>query len=244
MKTYIINLEKSIDRRRHMHEQLEKYPFLDAEYVTAVDGREMTEEERAKRFDLKSFQARYGKNVRPGEIGCTLSHQKCYRILAQGEKVCALILEDDIVVNENIREIMKELETWMDSAEPRIVLLSGWYWFLKTGAFHQNYRLADVYDGFLTHSYVINQSAARLLIEEKPGITADDWKYIRRKGIDLKALRPHLIDQDWSGEYQTLVNTAYKSQSPLPMRVRFRILVRVVVLRLLKIAGHFEKPKQ
>lgn len=45
MKAYIINLKKSVDRKKYMQEQLEKMFFLSAEFVEAVDARGMTERE-------------------------------------------------------------------------------------------------------------------------------------------------------------------------------------------------------
>lgn len=38
MKAYIINLKKSVDRKKYMQEQLEKMFFLSAEFVEAVDA--------------------------------------------------------------------------------------------------------------------------------------------------------------------------------------------------------------
>ncbi|MCS2386320.1 glycosyltransferase family 25 protein [Bacteroides thetaiotaomicron] len=46
MKAYIINLKKSVDRKKYMQEQLEKMFFLSAEFVEAVDARGMTEREK------------------------------------------------------------------------------------------------------------------------------------------------------------------------------------------------------
>ena len=78
MKAYVINLERSPERKIYMQKLLKKFPFLDVEFVTAVDGRAMNENERIHQFDVDKFYARYSVMPRPGEIGCTLSHQKCY----------------------------------------------------------------------------------------------------------------------------------------------------------------------
>lgn len=63
----------------------------------------------------------------------------------------------------------------------------------------------------MTHAYIINREAASLLIEQRPFITADDWFYIRKKGVKLYAVLPHLLDQDWSGEYPTSINQEEKN---------------------------------
>ena len=101
MKAYVINLERSPERKIYMQKLLKKFPFLDVEFVTAVDGRAMNENERIHQFDVDKFYARYSVMPRPGEIGCTLSHQKCYCKMVKEGIPCALILEDDIVLGEN-----------------------------------------------------------------------------------------------------------------------------------------------
>lgn len=241
MKTYIINLEQSVDRKEYMLRQLEKFPFLSSEIVLAVDGRAMSEEERDKMFDVARFQRRYLRLCRPGEIGCTLSHQKCYRKLAESDDKCALILEDDIIVNKEIGGVIKKLEGIMNTEEPRIVLLSGWYWYWKSHEFLGNLKIADVYDGFLAHSYVINRCAASLLLENKPFIFADDWKYIRQKGVKLQAVLPHLIDQDWTGGLPTQINVEKLTRIGGSWCIRVSRYWRSLILMLLKMAGHFEK---
>lgn len=181
MKAYIINLKKSVDRKRYMQEQLEKMLFLSAEFVEAVDARGMTDKDKNDFFNTELFCKRYVKEVRPGEIGCTLSHQKCYRKLVESREKYALILEDDIVIRHKIDTLVPEIEKLLNTDEPRVILLSGWYWYLGTKTIKQHYRLARVYDAFLTHAYIINREAASLLIEQRPFITADDWFYIRKR---------------------------------------------------------------
>lgn len=224
-----------------MSRQLETLPFLDVEFVVAVDGRAMSVEEQHFRFDFSVFQKRYLKKVRPGEIGCTLSHQKCYKMLVESDDNSALILEDDILVNGDIRDIIKELSILLDTEQPQIVLLSGWYWFFCSKPFYKRFRLANVFDGFLTHSYIINKSAARLLIESKPGITADDWKYIRRKGIMLRALLPHLIDQNQIDGCQSLIQLGENKMMKGMFLRKMRIYWNVIVLKSMKLFGYFEK---
>lgn len=241
MKTYVINLERSPERKSYMERQLEKIPFLSVEFITAVDGKAMSAEERQKRFDSESFEKRYAKEVRPGEIGCTLSHQKCYRhFLESGEK-CVLIVEDDIIISFEMKEVISRIDSLMESKEPRIILLSGWFWYGKTEDLDGTYRLARVKDAFLTHSYVINRAAAALLIEERPGITADDWKYIRKRGVKLQAVLPHLISQNWSGECPTLIDTGKRRSLRGYWKVKLKIRYHAAVLQMWRLFGKFEK---
>lgn len=241
MKTYVINLERSRDRRTYMEGLLEKLPFLSAEFIAAVDGRVMSEEEKRERFDSERFKKRYAKEVRPGEIGCTLSHQKCYQLLLKSDEKCVLILEDDVVFSRDISGIIARTEKWMDTEVPCILLLSGWFWYSGTEAFYDTFRLARVRDAFLTHAYVINRAAADLLIEKCPCITADDWRYIQKKGVRLRAVLPHLIDQNWSGECPTLINTGKEDSLRGYWKVKIKRKWHVVVLKMYQWFGKFEK---
>ena len=44
MKTFVINLPKDTERRAYITEIVEKYPFLDVEFVKAVYGKALTKE--------------------------------------------------------------------------------------------------------------------------------------------------------------------------------------------------------
>ena len=98
MKAYIINLKEAIERRNYMQKQLALLPpSLSSEFIEAVNGKGMNREQLEENFDYEKFRLRYAKEVRPGEIGCTLSHQKCYRRLLESKEKYVLILEDDII---------------------------------------------------------------------------------------------------------------------------------------------------
>ena len=196
MKTYIINLERSPERKQHMQTLLSQYDCLDIEFVRAVDGSILKEKEKKLLFDNDEAYKRYGKYLTAGEIGCTLSHQLCYKRIAEGEEHCALILEDDLLINrKDINHIFSELENFLKTSVPTIVLLSGDYWWIKKEPFYKEYSICHVYDAICTQSYAINKSAANLLIYERPFFWADDWRLLTRK-VKFRAILPHLIDQD------------------------------------------------
>lgn len=48
---------------------------------------------------------RYGKKLNSGEIGCTLSHFKCYQQLLSSPNNFTLILEDDITIIRDISNL-------------------------------------------------------------------------------------------------------------------------------------------
>ena len=98
IETYIVNLKTSTERKEYMKNLLSEYSFLNTNFIEAVDGRIFTEEERDSAFDINESILRYGRQINGGEIGCTLSHYKCYNKLANSKSKYVLILEDDISI--------------------------------------------------------------------------------------------------------------------------------------------------
>ena len=242
MKTYVINLKDDVLRREYMHGQLRLLPpSLSVEFVEAVDGRAMSQQESENKFDAEKFLLRYRRKVRPGEVGCTLSHQKCYeKLMRSGEKY-ALILEDDIVVRTDVCSVFPQIEKMVDTDKPLVVLLSGRYWFLGTKRITQtNYRVANVYDAYLAQSYVINRAAAALSIESRPFVTSDDWFYIRKKGVKIRAILPHLIDQDWSGTFPSTINNVKRESCEGMWKRKFQMRWHKRCKSVLKRINHYE----
>ena len=100
MKVYIINLDKDKDRLENMIRQLESYGIKNYTRIPAIYGKEIV--------NLKKF----GKSLRPSEIGCYLSHIKTMQKIMEDGVEKALILEDDVVLTEwfpKINEIINTL---------------------------------------------------------------------------------------------------------------------------------------
>lgn len=239
IKTYVINLEASKERKVYMDSVLKEFGTLDIEYIKAVDGRNMSIEEKNKYFDRKKFKKRNSIEVRDGEIGCTLSHQKCYRKIVNENIEYALILEDDIEICGDLNNAIILVDRFLKTEEPMVILLSGRYWYTSKKSIDNNHKLTNVYDAFLTHSYLINNSAAKLLIEDKPYILADDWMYIKNKGVRIKAIQPHLINQKWDGSMETTVNIGEKEMKSLSWKLKN--IYRLIFIKILKVIGHFEE---
>ena len=58
--------------------------FLDVDFIDAVDGRVMSQTEIEECFDTEKSYKRYGRRLGKGEIGCALSHRKCYQTRTSG----------------------------------------------------------------------------------------------------------------------------------------------------------------
>ncbi|PWW37662.1 glycosyl transferase family 25 [Idiomarina loihiensis] len=107
-KTFLINLDRSKQRLADAKTQLDalNIPF---ERVSAADGSKLTESERAC-FDKSTAQQRYHYDLTWGEVGCYLSHIRCWQKIVDEKLDYAVILEDDLHLNEDFVKIHGVLE--------------------------------------------------------------------------------------------------------------------------------------
>jgi glycosyl transferase family 25 len=98
MKIMLINLDRSKDRLKLMEKRL-KALGLSFERVPAVDGSlaDLT------KTPVHAPNWRYPHQLTKGEIGCLLSHRKCWQRLVDSDERFGLILEDDIVFHPEAR---------------------------------------------------------------------------------------------------------------------------------------------
>ena len=99
MKVFIINLKRSVARRKSIEKECVRYK-LDYEFIDAVDGRLLSPTE------IKRHTRDLNYACRPGEIGCALSHIKAYRLMCDRGINTALILEDDAKLTPEIADVL------------------------------------------------------------------------------------------------------------------------------------------
>ena len=97
MRTFIINLKESTDRRQYMINEMKK-TNLEYEFFDAVNGRNIRniDEIYLREDSLKKIR----KILTYGEIGCAMSHLLIYKKMIDENIEQALILEDDIIVTQ------------------------------------------------------------------------------------------------------------------------------------------------
>ena len=104
-----------------MKTQLDKFG-LKYELFEAVDGSLLSEEEIAKYCDVEAIKA---KNMNRGQIGCSLSHYFIYERMVKENIEKALILEDDLVLNEKLVKALPILEEKLNDGEIIMLTLYG-----------------------------------------------------------------------------------------------------------------------
>ncbi|CAH5642490.1 Glycosyltransferase family 25 (LPS biosynthesis protein) [Enterobacter cloacae] len=203
MKTYIINLESAHDRRESMESQAKRLG-LDYELIPAING-------NAIPVNMLSLLKRdHSYAVTPGEIGCSLSHLTTYKALDASNDDCALVVEDDIFLPEDISIFLTEVENSIPKNIPYVYLLSKVnHYNSKSILDLSNGRsVHDVYNAAFSHAYIINKPAARILLDKLFPIwcVADQWQTFKEFGfIHLRGIIPEYINTNPAHESVTTI---------------------------------------
>lgn len=195
-KTYVINLKESTDRKERVLAETEKYPCMNVEFVEAVNGRYLSEDEINRQFDCRRFLQRHGREILRSEIGCTLSHRECYRRILESEENIALILEDDVCFLDPhmVEPLLNEINEKMSRNIPCVISLTRHLFFYKNRKEKiGDYSLFGMREGWGTCAYLINKEAAQKLLSiSKPYYVADDFLLMNKMKIDVKVIYPLL----------------------------------------------------
>lgn len=116
LKVYCISLERARDRRKQAQNEHEKLG-IQFEFIKAIDGRELSEDE-IKAYGYDEAVAKRLRNIYKtrglgrGDIGCALSHLKTYKKMVKNNVSVALISEDDaefLFDKKDLENILNEL---------------------------------------------------------------------------------------------------------------------------------------
>ncbi len=203
---FIINLRKSIDRKEHM-QQLCKQHALDCQFIDAVYGKELDEEELATVYDKSRALVEFGRELTAGEIGVALSQKKIYQKMVDENIEKAIILEDDVTFDNSIHELLGSIENFPKDWECTLLFYHRIHPSLNRYCVSLRNRISvsknlkivrfiDLMDG--AAGYVINLSGAKKLLstlEEgiyKPidNYTGDEYH------INLYGLYPQVVHID------------------------------------------------
>ena len=100
MKGYVINLDRQPERLTHFYQQpgseiFQKVSAVDRKVLDIIGNKEFF-------FDVATFTRMIPRGPTMGEIACTLSHIKCWQLIALEESIdddeFCLIAEDDVTL--------------------------------------------------------------------------------------------------------------------------------------------------
>ena len=130
---YVVNLRRRSDRRRYMMDILPEdlQVTFTSDWDGPFDGAELDLFNLPGAFDVyknwrlpfSSGHKYWDRALRPGEVGCTLSHFHVWQHIAQADAPC-LILEDDVRLAPSVTNRCLELINIMEAPEgPGLIYL-------------------------------------------------------------------------------------------------------------------------
>ncbi|EOZ9389390.1 glycosyltransferase family 25 protein [Enterobacter cancerogenus] len=227
MKIFIVNLKQSVDRRQKMEKQLHALG-LSAEFIEAVDGRLMSDEEKTR------VTAKINYAFLPGEIGCALSHQKIYKQIVDEEIDQALILEDDVLIDPLLPEIIEGIK--LSTSTPEILLLSRVNKFRKkpVASLETGHNIHKTEQATTAHAYVINVKAAMSLLDKLYPVwmTSDKWSLFEDLSMArIYSLLPYPVRLSEEAETSTINESKGDSELNLKKKQIWNLLMRQRPLR-------------
>ena len=192
MYTFVISLPEDIARRASIKLQLEKLG-LDFEFFDAVRGSEKISDPRW--YDDVAARKLEDRSLRPGEVGCALSHAAVYAEIVKRGLPWALILEDDAALAPDLPQVLSLLEReYLEQGDLVVLSRCDFYlpWTRKKVTDH--YQIVTpifIKEGSIAQAvgYIITQAAAARIQNSNLPVKfpADSWgyyrHYVRFKGI-------------------------------------------------------------
>ena len=190
MKTFLINLDRSVDRLEVMKKRLADLG-LRFERVSAIEGSKVSSES----YHSQSPSPRYPHHLTPGEIGCFLSHKKCWEILIKSNEEWALILEDNCIFSPSAACYLYNTNWIPDDCDLiNLCNRSGIYIYAdKSIALDDGNTLVRVKASspIGTYAYFISKEAARVALEKADKICEPIDNFLFGPYSEFSALIEH-----------------------------------------------------
>jgi glycosyl transferase family 25 len=227
MKIFIINLNRSKDRKEYMQGQFDKIG-LDCEFFSAIDGgnldrKWLSKVAKSKFYNQITGRAGFAKNHSNNEIACFASHfslwQKCIEL---NEPI--IVLEDDVILGQDFKKSITTLEKYLDKLQYiRLMVL------LKH---REKLELSDnlyLYTCFPsgTQGYAITPKAAKSFV-----YYAKKWHEPVDMYMDLSlihGLRAYCVNPEAIGESEIPSEIGTVDRKYLPKPVSVTKLIRELV---------------
>ena len=161
---YLINLDRSPDRLNQMESRFSEIGVT-FERVKAFDGKNLRAEEiNAVRLFVPGWLP-----LSAGEVGCYLSHRKCWQLISNREDPYGCIFEDDVLLAPQLGEFLSDAEWVPKNADVVKLETSGIKVWLDAGRINLNEgfqlsRLRSVH--YRAGGYILSREAAKNLVSQ------------------------------------------------------------------------------
>ena len=223
---FIISLPEETARRSAIAEHLKSHGFQ-FKFLDAVDGRQMNVLEHPD-YDAKTRRSAHGRDLKPGELGCFLSHRAAYQKIVDDNLDYALLLEDDARFHENTKEVLETL--LKKEFDFDIVRLLG----SPKVAKGKHRKLFQIFENFWlvrlrtapggAHATLISRKGAEKLLKVTKTFAFPIDTVLGRSwetGIQAYSIQPGLSTQDLS--FETSIGDERHDKSSTPKNLKFKI---------------------
>jgi glycosyl transferase family 25 len=226
---YVINMDKDKQRLELITKECQKFN-IKFERFTGIDATMLTKKEKSK------YITDYCNNFCPNSIiGCAISHIKIYEdIINKGYKN-ALILEDDIYIDDDFYDILnKAFEELPDNYD---ILYLGFLNFINYK--ENNNKFKNIYIPKIplgTHAYIISNKGCKKLFKylTKNIFFHIDWIInFNMNKLNVYTTKKKIIYQTWNDsnnsnltsfpKYINLVLNKYKINNDIPCTYFFNL---------------------
>jgi len=211
LKLLVINLKDDDSRRELAKKELEKFP-VNYSFVEAINGRDQNLSVAV--YPEKKVKRLTGYSLTRNELGCFMSHQKCWNIAVESNLPC-LILEDDFKLSDSFYEAVsfafKNYDQW------ELLRLQALAPNNKTAnhVIGEKFAIASILgDPLGATAYLVKPSSAFKLINKSKQIYEPLDHYLEhfsKHDIEMRALLPYPVES--SGAESTIPNRPYDERS-------------------------------
>ncbi|MEX0447617.1 glycosyltransferase family 25 protein [Xenorhabdus sp. SGI246] len=222
MKIFVINLKSESERRLAMQQQADRLN-LNIEFIDAVYGSDLSD------TYLSEIVYDYpGCKLTKGEIGCSLSHLLIYKKIVDENIQHALILEDDAILSQDLKNALNEIKLIDCVRKPNVFLLSPPESYIKNIKLKsRKYDIHYIYEASGAYGYVINNKSARQLIRRMSPLKweCDMWGVFRMQRIvNVYCLLPSMV---FNGDSNSVSSTLHKERiKQKKLRENYRHLLK------------------
>lgn len=244
MLRFVINLDRSKDRLKYISGL---FAEMNLRFIRmpGVDGKKLNDEKiKELTPPLASLsKACFPREISKSEIGCFLSHRKCWQSLVDSGEKWALVMEDDILFSNDAKKYI-ETDNWIP-AECQLVQLSvsngGRVYTVHkkqlTTSFGSKLYLAMKPHTMGTGAYFISKEAAQdaINLSQKILTSVDEFLYSPLGDFGLKhdtwKIYPPLVTNNENIETTQSIPENQK-KSPIWVRVYPKRIYRKIKLSL------------
>ena len=108
MKIYILGVPEKY-RGKNLESRLTNFG-LEFLLVEGIDGASLNEDASNLLINQSLAQAQYGRKLTNGEACCTIGHAKIAKKFLESNEDWALVLEDDVILDENFNLALDQIE--------------------------------------------------------------------------------------------------------------------------------------